>query len=476
MTTMLGKRRVRAGRGRPGTIRLILLALLLAGTGALSGCRDALAPIPEDDDLLDRLNAIPGITAREVPSSVGFGRAFELDLQQPLDHGDPLGPAFRQRAYLTHTGESDPMVFAPNGYASYAWSTQELGLVLRTNSLHVTHRFFLDSEPEPMEWRSLDIRQSAADHHRWVTLLKQVYGGKWISVGASKSGETVLFHRRFHPGDVDASVVYVAPLLFSVEDPRFQPFLDRIGTPEERAALRGFQRRLLLARDSLVGRVAAWYAGRGEVPPFPVGYILEDAVKGYEWTFWQYRRAEIGDIPGPGATYDQFLENLATVEGGFSTARSLYFYRPYVYQALTEIGYPLREWPHLEDLLLYEPIGVHEEYGFPAGLPLEYRYASIPDILQWVQTQGNNIVLLYGGADPWTAGAIELTGQTNAIKLTRPGASHRVRLANFPERDQVMATLGQWVGLDLLARTVWPTTAPALRDPREGELFVVGGR
>jgi hypothetical protein len=449
--------------------------LVLAAVAALSGCRDALAPIPEATDLLDRLNQVPGVTAREIPSAVGFGRAFELDILQPLDHDHPGGAAFRQRAYLTHTGESDPMVFAPNGYAANWGSSQELGVILRTNTLHVTHRFFVDSEPDPMDWRYLDIRQSAADHHRIVTLLKQVYTGKWISVGASKSGETVLFHRRFHPGDVDASVVYVAPLIFSPSDPRFQPFLDAIGTSEDRAALRAFQRRLLLARDSLLGRFASWYPANGHTLSLPAGPVFEGEVMGYEWAYWQYRRAAIKDIPGPNATYDQMLAHLALVSGiDGSSDRNRYFYRPYVYQAFTEIGYPARSWPHLEDLLAYLPISLHQEYGFPPDLRLEYNYLSIPDILQWVQTQGNNIVLLYGGADPWTAGAIELTGQTNAIKLIKPGGSHRVRLADFSERNQVLATLGQWVGLDLLARVTWPVVAPALRDPREGDLFVAG--
>jgi hypothetical protein len=450
----------------------LVLALFLAGS--LVGCHDAFAPIPAATDVLDRLNELPGVIAREVPSSVGFGRAFELDIVQPLDHQDPTGRTLVQRAYLTHTSEADLMVFAPNGYASNWGSSQELGVILRTNTLNVTHRFFIDSEPDPMEWQYLNINQSAADHHRIVTLLRQIYTGQWVSSGASKSGETVLFHRRFYPGDVDASVVYVAPLLLSTEDPRCQPFLESIGTPEERDDIRSFQRRLLLARDSLLGRFEAWYGANDLTLSLPVGPTFEGEVMGYEWAFWQYTRKTIADIPGPEASYDEMLDNLAVVRGiGGSADRNRYYYRPYVYQAYTEIGYPARDFAYLEDLLIYEPLSIREEYDFPPDVELEYRPEAIPDILQWVQTAGNNIVFIYGGADPWTGGAIELTGQTNALMITKPGANHRVRIADLAERDSVLATLGQWLGLDLNARVSWPAPDARFETPRAGDLFVI---
>lgn len=476
-----GQRRSRVLRGsgflrRSGALKLLAL---LALTWSLGGCTDSLAPIPEDKTLLDRLNELPGVEARQVPSTVGFGWAYELDIVQPVDHNDPGGPTFVQRAYLTHTGERDPMIFAPNGYASSWGSSQELGLILRTNTLNVTHRFFIDSEPEPMDWRYLTVRQSVEDHHHILTLLKEIYPGPWISSGASKSGETVLFHRRFYPDDVDATVAYVAPLLFSTEDPRFQPFLESLGTPPEREAIRSFQRRLLLARDSLLGRFQAWFPSHGYDLSLPVGAAFEGEVMGYEWAFWQYRRREIADIPGPDASYDEMLENLAVVsEIGGSSDQNRYYFRPYVYQAYTEIGHPTLDFGYLEDLLVYEQPDLEETYWFPPGTPWDYRSGTIPDVLHWVQTQGNNIILVYGGADPWTGGAIELTGQTNALKITKPGASHRVRIADLAERDLVMATLGDWVGVNLLARVSWPVSTAPFQSPRSDDLFQFrsGGR
>jgi hypothetical protein len=202
-----------------------------------------------------------------------------------------------------------------------------------------------------------------------------------------------------------------------------------------------------------------------------VGPAFESEVRGYEWAFWQYREREIAYIPGPNATYDEMLENLAAVSRiGGSSDQNLYYFRPYVYQAFTEIGYPARDFSYLEDLLVFEPLSLEEAYGFPPGTPFDYRPETIPDVLQWIQTQGNEIVLIYGGADPWTGGEIELLGLTNALKITQPGASHRVRIADLAERDLVMSTLGQWVGLDLLGRVSWPSSGAPFQNPMADDL------
>jgi hypothetical protein len=45
-----------------------------------------------------------------------------------------------------------------------------------------------------------------------------------------------------------------------------------------------------------------------------------------------------------------------------------------------------------------------------------------------------NIIHIYGGQDSWTACAIELTGQTSAVKIIQPGANHN---------------LEQWLGIEI---------------------------
>ncbi|MGW8265532.1 MAG: S28 family serine protease, partial [Longimicrobiales bacterium] len=240
---MVGSRlgKVLEASPRPPLSLFLLQALLL-----VSACSDATGPDPWDrGDILDRLNALPGVVAVEIEPYYGYPRAFQLDITQPVDHNRPNGPSFTQRAYLSHVADSISMVFAPSGYGTTPQSGQELAEILQANCLSVTHRYFPEARPGNPDWRYLDIWQAAQDHHRIVTLFKEIYDGKWVSTGASKGGKTAVFHRRFFPDDVDATVAYVAPFLLSPEDARFEPYLRTRGTPEEREAIYAFQRMLL---------------------------------------------------------------------------------------------------------------------------------------------------------------------------------------------------------------------------------------
>ena len=42
---------------------------------------------------------------------------------------------------------------------------------------------------------------------------------------------TSVYHRRFYPDDVDATVAYVAPISFGAPDDRYIDFLANVGTP-----------------------------------------------------------------------------------------------------------------------------------------------------------------------------------------------------------------------------------------------------
>ena len=208
------KARVRCRRCAFGSLpftreHLALAVVILAF--AAPGCSNG-TDLQPDQDLLDRLNALPGVAARAIPPHHGYAQAFRLDITQPLNHDDPGGPTFTQRAYLSHVGTDAPMVLRPDGYAATEQSLEELAGILRANGLYVTHRFFPGAEPSPVDWTYLDIRQAAADQHRIVTELREIYTGLWVSAGASKSGMAALFHRRFYPDDVAATVAYVSPL------------------------------------------------------------------------------------------------------------------------------------------------------------------------------------------------------------------------------------------------------------------------
>ncbi len=449
---------------RPITAFFLILALI-----ETNGCTDSTGPEPWDrGDILARLNALPGVEAREIEPYYGYPRAFQLDITQPVDHNHPKGPRFTQRAYLSHVDNSTPMVFAPSGYGTTPSSGQELAGILQANCLSVTHRYFPDARPAELDWQYLDIRQAAQDHHRIVDLFKKIYDGTWISTGASKGGKTAVFHRRFFPADVDATVAYVAPFMFSPEDPRFEPYLRSTGTPEGRGAIHDFQRRLLERKDELLPFYGDWFVENGWSYSLPLAPAFESSVVSYEWGFWQRHIFDYHEIPGPDAAGEEMVNHLAqVVRLSFKSDVYRDYFKAYIYQVLTETGSAQLEAPHLADLLEEEGLDVRVRYSFPMDLEFVYRSESIPDVLQWVEDEGHGIIYIYGGVDPWTAGQVQLDGTADALKVIQPGADHQVRILDLDQRDLVLGTLENWLGLEMS----YQMTAPTLMVPAEAALF-----
>lgn len=120
--------------------------------------------------------------------------------------------------------------------------------------MNVEQRFFGKSTPASKNWTKLDLWQAATDHHRIVQAFKALYGGKWVSTGASKGGMTSVYHRRFYPADVDATVAYVAPDDVVNDQDSYVAFIQHAGTDAQcNEALRVLQRHALYRRSALLG-------------------------------------------------------------------------------------------------------------------------------------------------------------------------------------------------------------------------------
>lgn len=300
-----------------------------------------------------------------------------------------------------------------------------------------------------MDWDYLTIEQAAADHHRIVQLFKEIYDGPWVSSGASKSGQTALFHRRFYPEDVAATVAYVAPMVFGTSDERFIAFLEHVGNTDCRAAQNNFERKLLQKRDTLLPRFVSWFAENGFSFSLDPDEAFEYAILEYHFAFWQFHRVPCDSIPGEGASADALFRHLTEVVWMdlFSDSR-LYYYAPYHYQALTQNGYPAYLTGHIADLLEFadEP-GAH--FFLPMEVPTTYDPSVILDIDHWLRTEGDNIVYIYGEIDPWTAAMLEPGELTNALCIVQPEADHGVRIRDLDERSRVIDSLEAWLAVDI---------------------------
>ncbi|MFO0660080.1 MAG: hypothetical protein U0165_09660 [Polyangiaceae bacterium] len=140
-------------------------------------------------------------------------------------------------------------VLANTGYDLYGLSRFEPTVMLNANQVLVEQRWFSPSRPDPADWSFLRIWQAASDHHKIVELLKPFYTQKWLSTGESKGGMTSVYHRRFYPDDVFATVAYVAPQSYGNADPRYINFLNQVGSAECRDALKQLQIEVLNRRS-----------------------------------------------------------------------------------------------------------------------------------------------------------------------------------------------------------------------------------
>ena len=440
---------------------LLALGLLLVFLSTCSRkAEEPPAPTPPGQTLLQKLQALPGFQVVQLPALSGFTNSFQIDISQPVDHAEPSAGTFSQRLYLSHRSEESPMVFYTSGYGISRNSEVELTALLQGNQIMLVHRFFPAAVPP--DWKYLTIRQAAGDQHRIREALRELYPGKWISTGGSKGGMTALFYRRFHPDDVDATVAYVAPIMPFPDDPRFAPFFQTVGSADCRQKLLDFQRLVLSRRTQLMPLFRQHAVSQGYVFSIvPEEEAFEYCALEYPFAFWQYgQEADCANIP-PDTVSDQgALDHLGAVSSAYyySDQGFLYF-QPLFYQAYTEIGYCPYIYDQVKDLLQFVTQPDYRAFA-PRGVDLVFRPEVMQDVIPWLQTQGQRIIYIYGGIDPWTAAAVEPAASLDVLKIVQPGGNHSIRIRNLDQRDLVIQTLERWLGVTIDSSRLLIWTAP----------------
>ena len=428
--------------------RLVILSFIILFVFA---CKSN-DPADSTVTLLDRFNSLPGVSAVEIDPYYNFPQAFEIEVTQAVDHNNPDGQNFTQRIFLKHVDESLPMVINTAGYGATVKSGSDLNYFFASNHISVVHRYCENAKPDPLNWQYLTIKQAAADHHHIIKLFKTIYKGKWVSTGRSKGGEAALFHKRFYPEDVQATVAFVAPLVIGMLDSRFLDFFETAYDEDCLTIIHQFQRRLLENRDDLLVRFVNWFPDNGyHLTADPIAEF-ESAVRWYKWDFWQHHICDCTAIPDTNDSIDEMFAHFAEVINisFFSDERREYF-KPSFYQTVTELGTPAFNTDYLNDLFIGE-ISLFEdwiEYFESQGIQIDFNPEPVLDVIQWLQTKGNNIIYIYGSVDPWTAAAIELTGQTNAIKIIQEGADHRIKISDLDDKELVFDALKNWLNVEI---------------------------
>lgn len=397
----------------------------------------------------EKLQAIPGILIEELPPVNGYKKVYKILVTQPIDHNHPSGPTFAQEVYLRHQDESFPVIYDTRGYGLNEQSNSAMTDLFPANYLGVEHRYFAESRPEPVDWKYLNIKQAADDHHRIVDLFDDIYQGKWVNTGSSKGGMTALFHKRFYPDDVDATVAFVAPMLTGLPDIRFDKFLtSEVGNASCRQAIETFQQIVLSRRAAMLTFFSEYQATNKFSYSIGLEKVLELSTLEYQFSFWQYGWSSCELIPSNNATDQEVFEHLIQVSPAWYYDDVVVdFFLPFFYQAYTELGYYYFVDDHLHGLIIALDEPNHRDLA--PDVSMTYDPSVMQDILQWLPMNGNNIIYIYGADDPYTATAAPEPTNTNSIRIIQAGTNHSVKFQDLDQKEVVFNALEDWLEVEI---------------------------
>lgn len=409
--------------------------------------------VAQTDTLLSRLKGLPDvINVTPIKPNKAFKSAYVILIDQPVDHDNPKGRHFQQRVFLSHSDFSKPMIFVTEGYqADYAQSpyySEELSGMLDANQIVVEHRYFGKSVPSPLDWKYLDIKNAAADHHLIVGIFKALYPAKWISTGISKGGQTSISFRYFYPDDVDVTVAYVAPINFALEDPREEVFLKNVGSVEIRDRIEHFQKLLFQRKKEILPAFEKKAQGvNATFNRFGLEAAFDQTILECSFSFWQWGHSE-SEIPDQNADNESLLNALCRIVPvyTFSDAEILK-YEPFFAQANRELGYygydltPFKEW-------LKQKSYPNTVLG-PQNLAVSYTAEPMEKIDEWLRTKAERLICVYGECDPWSASAARIENNPNTLKVYNAKGCHTSRISTLSEEQKVsvFAKLHEWLGL-----------------------------
>ncbi len=407
----------------------------------------------KSEDLQTKLSNIEGTEVSVIESDSIYTETYDVRFTQPLDHNNPNKGSFKQRVIVNHVGYDRPTVVILEGYDLYSTKAGELSQLLNANQITIEHRFYGESQPDSLPWDLLNVKQAAADQHKIIQSLKNIYKGKWISTGISKGGQTTIFHRRFYPKDVDVSVPYVAPLNFEREDPRIGEHLSNVGTKACRKKILNFQKALFENKEHIMPLVEKHTQEEGyKFKNLGIERAYDINVLEYAFAFWQWN-GNCENIPTEKATYEEMFNHWISIASfSFLDVKHLSSDQLFSYQALTEMGFydydisPFKEY-------LDDTVNITFDFKIPEGVHYSYNPSVMKDINQWVQNNGNYMLYIIGEYDPWGATSVNPSENTIAVKMVNPEANHSTRIKSFPEdmQQSIYNLLESWLDIEIEA-------------------------
>lgn len=413
----------------------------------------------QDSDLYKQIKSFPEVVSiQKIDNHPFFKEAYEVMIEQYLDHKNPAAGKFNQRVILSDYNKYSPVIYVAEGYgADYALKASyinELSTILEGNQLIVEHRYFGKSMPENKNWDYLTMENACGDLHRILKIFKRLYNNqnKWIATGISKGGTNTLAYKAFFPTDVDIWIPYVGPINFGVEDGRHEKFLAKVGSQACRDKILAFQQTILMKRDSIQPIFDSLVTARNYTFKLSKEEILDFCVLEYSFAFWQWGKSCNAIPPDSASLREKFNHLIDICDPDYFSAVGIAPIQSFFIQAAKEMGYygydvkPLKPYLKIKDAEGYLP-----KLFLPENTNFKFNKKTSVFIEKAINTDGKHVLMIYGEYDPWSASSLRLKSEkSKATKVVIPMASHRVRINNMPltDRAKVYMILETWMNED----------------------------
>jgi hypothetical protein len=411
----------------------ILKRFAVSAIAFLSFTIFSVAQVTELQSQLEKLPEV--ISVKKIDNHPFFNETYEIMVEQLLDHKNPSAGKFAQRVFLSDYNKYSPVVFVTEGYkADYAERSSyinELSEILQANQLVVEHRYFGKSQPDIKNWDYLTIENACADLNRVQRIFKRIYNfnNKWIATGISKGGQNTIAYKAFYPDAADAWIPYVAPVTFAVEDKRMEQFIPQIGTPECREKIKDFQLTILKNRDIIQPMLDSFIVAAQFSFAIPNSAVLDYCVLEYSFAFWQWEN-NCAEIPSDTVSPYALFKHLVKVSGpDYFALEKVEPIKAFFIQAVKEFGYYGYDTKPFSPYLTIQSAKGYLPEVFLKGEPsFKFNKKTSKFIEKAIQKGGENMILIYGENDPWTAGGIVPKKSSKAVRFVQPNAAHRARI------------------------------------------------
>ncbi|WP_456460227.1 S28 family serine protease [Reichenbachiella sp.] len=390
------------------------------------------------------IDLFPGATVEAIAFGEPYQEAYKVKLPQFLDHNNPELGTFDQHIYLYHTDYVAPVHLETGGYDAYL-EEREISKNLGLNLIIVEYRFYGESKPDNIPWEYLTNDQAVEDYHRINQAFRKIYKtGKWLTSGISKGGETAMIYKSKYPEDADVVVPYVAPIILDTADVRPWELVNRVGTSDCRQKVKNLQKRLLQNKEAVLDLMIE--TTRADSLTFEIGHevALEYAILEYPFSFWQWN-GDCSQIPDEKASLDSAYRYLNGVSGVSNFSDQSYESGlPSYYQHMRELGYYVMDTTDLSYWLSQDRYS-HGVFA-PKGVDLTYNDEYMAVVKDYVENQGEQMIWIYGGLDPWGGCAVEPKGKST-MKFVKPDGTHRTRIKDLDslQQQQIYDSLRVWL-------------------------------